>query len=277
MSTLRADLPAITIRRGPEALTVVRALARLVLVGGLVVGGFVGYQFGVTSFFANRAQANLQADLEVRRASAPVVSVPFVAVDRPAAPFSVPAVAFDPASVPGLDPTALAPLVAAVDTPVPTPESSESAVLLTESAPALGDSVGRIVIPAAGVDWAFVEGVSRSALKSGAGHMPGTALPGQPGNAVISGHRTTYGAPFLHLDRLAVGDPIVVETAVGTHVYQVVDSFVVDPGDVWVTGQWDGAWLTLTTCEPVLSSAQRLVVVATLVAGPNAGVILGGS
>lgn len=279
MSTLRADLPAITIRRGPEALAVVRALARLVLVGGLVVGGFVGYQFGVTSFFANRAQAHLQADLEVRRATTRVASIPYVEVDRPAAPFTAPVFAFDPASVPGLDPTALAPLAGATEpgTAINAPDAAGPGVLLTESAPAAGASVGRILIPAAGVDWTFVEGVTRSALKSGAGHMPGTALPGQPGNAVISGHRTTYGAPFLHLDRLDVGDPIVVETALGTHVYQVVDSFVVDPGDVWVTGQWDGAWLTLTTCEPVLSSAQRLVVVATLVAGPNAGVILGGS
>ena len=106
--------------------------------------------------------------------------------------------------------------------------------------------------------------------------MPDSALPGQQGNAVISGHRTTYGAPFLHLDRVEVGDPITVETATGLHVYQVVESFVVDPSETWVTTQWEGAWLTLTTCEPVLSSAQRLVVVATLVAGPNAGVILAG-
>jgi sortase A len=272
MSTIRAGLPALTIRRGPDAAAVVRAIARTVLVAGVLVAGFVAYQFGFTSFLANRAQTGLDADLVARAATVEVVAVPFIAADAPAAPFEVPEFEFDPASVPWVDPIALVP------TAVPADAAIESApVIVTEPVPPPGEVIGRITIPAAGVDWAFVEGVTRSDLTAGAGHMPGTALPGQPGNAVISGHRTTYGAPFLHLDRLAAGDVIMVETATGTHVYQVVETLVVDPGAVWVTGQWDGAWLTLTTCEPVLSAAERLVVVAALVAGPNAGVILDGS
>ena len=98
-----------------------------------------------------------------------------------------------------------------------------------------------------------------------------------PGNAVISGHRTTYGAPFFHLDRVEPGDLVAVQTATGEHVYQVVETRVVEPTDVWVTQQWDGSWLTLTTCHPRFASSERLVVFAHLVAGPNAGVILGGS
>lgn len=267
MSTVRAGLPALTIRRGPEATTVVRAIARVILVSGMLVAGFVAYQFGVTSFFATRAQSGLQADLATRVATAEVGTVPYVRIEAPPAPFAAPARTLDP-SIPVTDPTALAP-VTGIDAVAP--------VITTEPIPAGGDAIGRIVIPAAGVDWTFVEGVSRADLTSGVGHMPDTALPGQPGNAVISGHRTTYGAPFLHLDRVVAGDLITVETATGTHVYQVVEKLVVDPSDTWVTGQWDGAWLTLTTCEPVLSSAQRLVVVAALVDGPNAGVILDGS
>ena len=84
--------------------------------------------------------------------------------------------------------------------------------------------------------------------------MPGSALPGEPGNAVISGHRTTYGAPFAHLERLNPGDTITVESATGLHTYAVVETRVVDPSDVWVTGQWRGAWLTLTTCNPRYST-----------------------
>ena len=147
-------------------------------------------------------------------------------------------------------------------------------VVVTESVPFGGDAVGRIVIPRAEVDWAVVEGVGSAQLRTGAGHMPGTALPGEPGNAVISGHRTTYGAPFAHLERLVPGDPITVETATGTHTYAVVETRIVGPTEIWVIEQWRGAWLTLTTCHPRYSAAERLVVFAHLVAGPNAGVIL---
>lgn len=251
MTAIRAELPAIRLRGGPSATAVLLAVGKVMLALGLVLGGFVAYQFGVTSFFAQRAQADLRAGVSARTSAA--VTVPYEVVARPAAPIPVPA-----------------------DLAAPPPILGHSATLVTEPVPAPGEVLGRIIAPAAGVDWAFVEGVDRTSLRSGAGHMPDTALPGQPGNTVISGHRTTYGAPFLHLDRLAVGDEIRVESGVGTHGYQVVDVFVVSPRDTWVTGQWDGAWLTLTTCNPVFSSRERLVVVARLVSGPNAGVILGG-
>ncbi len=99
-------------------------------------------------------------------------------------------------------------------------------------------------------------------------------MPGQVGNAVIAGHRTTNGAPFYHLDRLAPGDLITIETLIGVHEFRVTDIRVVAPSDTWVATQWnDGAWLTLTTCHPRFSSRQRLVVFAQLVDGPNAGII----
>jgi LPXTG-site transpeptidase (sortase) family protein len=142
--------------------------------------------------------------------------------------------------------------------------------VLTETPPQAGQALGRIVIPAAGVDWLVVEGVSQADLAQGPGHMPGTALPGQPGNAVISGHRTTHGAPFYDLDLLAPGDSITVETLIGSHVYEVVELLVVAPNAVWVTEQVEGAWLTLTTCHPKGSAQERLIVFARLVDGPNA-------
>lgn len=140
---------------------------------------------------------------------------------------------------------------------------------ITELAPLRGDPLGRIQIPALDLDWAVVEGTSAAELRKGPGHIPGTSLPGQPGNAVLSGHRTTYGAPFHRLDELEPGDDIVVETTIGTHRYEVVSSMVVTPRDTWVVNGRDGAWLTLTTCHPKYSSRQRLVVFAALVEGPN--------
>lgn len=142
-----------------------------------------------------------------------------------------------------------------------------------EERPPPGDAAGRIVIPKADVEWVIVEGISLPDLQRGPGHWPNTPMPGQPGNAVISGHRTTYGAPFGDLDLLEPGDPIVVETLLGTHTYEVVGSRIVLPREVWVADQRDGAWLTLTTCNPRYSSRERLVVFARLVLGPNAAAV----
>ena len=132
-----------------------------------------------------------------------------------------------------------------------------------------GEALGMIRIPSIGVDWVLFGGVLPSTINKGPGHMPWTPLPGQPGNAVISGHRTTHGAPFFDLDQLAPGDVIEVETAIGVHQYTVRESFIVTPYDVWVTDPKPGAWLTLTTCHPKFSAAKRLIVQAELTAGPN--------
>jgi LPXTG-site transpeptidase (sortase) family protein len=145
--------------------------------------------------------------------------------------------------------------------------------LVAEDPPADGEALGRILIPAAGVNWIVVEGVSTEDLAKGPGHMPGTALPGQPGNAVISGHRTTHGAPFFRLDALQPGDEIVVQTLIGMHTYEVVEVRTVAPTDMWVTQQVAGSWLTLTTCNPLYHSTQRLIVFARLIDGPNAAAI----
>lgn len=142
-------------------------------------------------------------------------------------------------------------------------------VLYPEPAPLEGEPIGRIVIEKIGADYVFLEGVTRDTLKGGPGHMPWTPLPGQPGNAVISGHRTTYGAPFGDLDQLEPGDLITVETLRGIHVYEVRELMIVLPTDVWVTNPRPGAWLTLTTCNPRFSARERLVVVAEMIQGKN--------
>ena len=115
-----------------------------------------------------------------------------------------------------------------------------------------------------------VEGVTLDHLKRGPGHYPDTGPPGTPGNFAISGHRTTYGAPFYNLDDLQAGDRVHVVDRDGKEwVYEVTEQRIVAPTDVWVlesdplgTGQ---PTMTITTCHPRFSAAQRLIVFAALV------------
>ena len=126
-----------------------------------------------------------------------------------------------------------------------------------------GDSLTRIRIPALDVDAVVVEGVTPSALRAGAGHYPQTPLPCEAGNVAIAGHRTTYGKPFGNLDRLKAGDTIELTTPVGGCVYQLVKApFIVEPTDMSVIDPTAERMVTLTTCHPKGSAAQRLIVQA---------------
>lgn len=155
--------------------------------------------------------------------------------------------------------------------PEPEPDGTRAPALqyYPETAPAEDEAFAVLIVPKFELETVVFEGVTRETLKKGPGHMPGTALPGQPGNAVVSGHRTTHGRPFWDFGELVVGDMIQVETAIGIHTYEVRETFVVEPTDVWVADDRDGAWLTLTTCEPKFSARQRLIISAELVRGPN--------
>ena len=120
--------------------------------------------------------------------------------------------------------------------------------------------------------WVVVEGTSPDDLKKGPGHIPGTALPGEVGNVVVSGHRTTYGAPFSRLDELEAGGQIVLETRNRWFTYTVQDKSIVAPTAVEVTFPVPGdhaaqpvdRLLTLTTCHPKYSAKQRLIIRAIL-------------
>jgi sortase A len=138
-----------------------------------------------------------------------------------------------------------------------------------EEPPERGEELAFLRIPKIAVDEVLFEGVDRETLKNGPGHMNGTPIPGQPGNAVISGHRTTHGSPFFDFDLLEQGDRIEVETSIGEHIYEIREIIIVEPTDVWVTDDRPGGWLTLTTCEPKFSARQRLIVFAEMVSGPN--------
>ena len=131
---------------------------------------------------------------------------------------------------------------------------------------ATGDSLTRIKIPALGVDTVVVEGITPSALRAGAGHYPQTPLPCETGNVSIAGHRTTYGRPFGNIDQLKPGDTIELTTPIGGCVYQVSkEPWVVEPTELSVIEATGERSLTLTTCHPKGSAAQRLIVRGTWV------------
>ena len=150
--------------------------------------------------------------------------------------------------------------------------------------PEEGEPGGTIEIPKIGLrSKAFVEGVAKADLRKGPGHYSGTPLPGNPGNAAIAGHRTTYGAPFNRIDELVPGDQIVTYTLQGKFVYEVMPTpadrqkgakgsgwndgwFAVSPNDVSVLAPSTDNLLTLTACHPKYSAKQRIIVQAKLVA-----------
>ncbi|WP_329088330.1 MULTISPECIES: class E sortase [unclassified Streptosporangium] len=134
----------------------------------------------------------------------------------------------------------------------------------------LGGAVAMLTIPRLGDDYryAIVEGVDQDRLRMGPGHYPGTAMPGKIGNFVLSGHRTTYAAPFNRIDELGRGDHILVDTREARYTYRVTGRRVVDPTEIGVVAPVPGrpdreptrALITLSTCHPEYSAAQRLIV-----------------
>jgi len=139
---------------------------------------------------------------------------------------------------------------------------------------AVGKGIARIWFPTLGknVHYVVVEGVSHEDLKKGPGHYPTSAAIGAIGNVVISGHRTTYLAPFNRVDELKDGDPIVLETQGSWFTYTVTSESVVKPTAIEVTypvpfhlgEKPTKRLLTLTTCNPKYSAKTRLIVHATL-------------
>ncbi|HVL28736.1 MAG TPA: class E sortase, partial [Acidimicrobiales bacterium] len=148
---------------------------------------------------------------------------------------------------------------------IPPPGASEVEAAPTTLPPLqLGEALAQIEIPKIGVKKYVIAGVEVEDLKSGPGHYPGTPLPGERGNSAIAGHRTTYGAPFYDLDKLETGDPIFVTTSAGRFQYDVVETKIVSPDAVEVLHPTEDDRLTLTTCHPKFSAAERLIVVARL-------------
>ena len=154
--------------------------------------------------------------------------------------------------------------------PAPRPTGADPVPVSSD----LGEGIAVLHVPAlAEYDpWVVVEGTSVADLKAGPGHIPGTALPGEVGNVVLSGHRTTYGAPFERFGDLQPGGLVVLETQDRWLTYTVTGSQIVAPTAIEVTYPVPGEQgaepterlLTLTTCHPKYSARQRLIISATL-------------
>jgi sortase A len=127
------------------------------------------------------------------------------------------------------------------------------------------EPIGRIVIEAIGLDSELGEGMTLTEIDRGPAHWPGTAMPGGIGNVVVAGHRSTWTAPFRQLDLLEPGDEIRFSVGRRIAVYQVTETLVVEPEDVWIAQQGPGRIVTLFACHPVGSAAQRIVVRGELV------------
>jgi sortase A len=203
---------------------VVAEVGRELMTAGIIVLLFVAYQLWGTGLAEHKTQSRLKRNFAAATAATPTTTAP--------------------PPIQGATTTATVP-----SGPPPTPT---------------GQAVALIRIPKIGVDAAVVQGVGLPDLRKGPGHYPKSPLPGEPGNAAIAGHRTTYGAPFFRLNELKPGDLVLVTTRAGKFEYDVAGSKVVSPTASEVLNATKDNRLTLTTCNPRYSAAQRLVVWASL-------------
>ncbi|MBA3802788.1 MAG: class E sortase [Acidimicrobiia bacterium] len=126
--------------------------------------------------------------------------------------------------------------------------------------PAEGEGIGSIEIPKLGLVRYVFEGVQLPTLDRGPGHWPGTAMPGEVGNAVIAGHRTSHNADFADLNSLRRGDEVIFNLGDARHVYTVRKTEIVAPQSLWIIDQTRNATATLFACHPRGSVSQRIVV-----------------
>jgi len=152
------------------------------------------------------------------------------------------------------------------------PSAAPSPGASTTPAAIPGSAIGRLYLPKLGLHWVVVEGVTLKDIRYAPGHYPGTALPGKTGNFSVAGHRVI--GIFWDLDRIRPGDVAVVETRTDWYVYQIIQNEIVTPHSIEVIAPQpdrpgvapDGAYLTMTTCNPRYNNYQRMAVHGKLVA-----------
>lgn len=136
----------------------------------------------------------------------------------------------------------------------------------TSSPPASGAVIGRLSVPRLHLSAMVREGIDRNTLLLAVGHIPATALPGQPGNVGVAGHRDTF---FRGLKDLRSGDEIRFSTMQGNFRYVVESLIVVEPDNVGVLAPSSENVLTMITCYPFFyigNAPKRFVVRARQVA-----------
>ena len=179
----------------------------------------------------------------------------------------------------GPPPAANVPVVAkrATTTSVPAPTTTVLQVQSTRPvdvpkdpyAPEPVRLIGRIQIPKIGLDHDMYQGITMNNIDHGPSHWPGSALPGQVGNAVFSGHRVTNSHPFRRIDELAAGDLAIFEIGGTRSTYRVIGDEIVTPKDMWIANPSPTPTATLFACHPPHSKRYRYVVHMELVSsGP---------
>jgi sortase A len=139
----------------------------------------------------------------------------------------------------------------------PSPEAASLRPVLAADLP-----LGRIEIPRIGVSSIVEEGDADGILRVAVGHVPGTTLPGAPGNAALAAHRDTY---FRHLEDVQAGDEIWFTTLTTIYKYRVKSTSIVEPSDLAVLAATNHPQLTLITCYPFHyfgPAPKRFIVVA---------------
>ncbi|MGB1723776.1 MAG: class E sortase [Ilumatobacteraceae bacterium] len=254
----------------PEGLTptsVLAGLGRALFLSSLLLAAFLGFKVWGTNLITLDSQQRLRTEIVV---SDRVEVAP--EAQSPVFDDSAPTAEAETISTATPEVVQVAEVVETVSTPSSvTPVLDNVGVgLVKESAEAalleVGEPLGVLRIPAIDVDLVVVGGVGTEELKMGPGHYPGTALPGGLGNAAFAGHRTTYGAPFLDVDRLQAGDVIEFARGDDIWVYEVTGTQIVSPTDahVLLTENPLESVLTLTSCHPKRSTAQRIIISAAL-------------
>lgn len=140
-----------------------------------------------------------------------------------------------------------------------------------------GEAIGRVKAPQGRIDSVIVAGTQPPDLRKGPGLYESTVYPGVGGTTAIAGHRTTYGAPFRHIDGLDPGDRIVVEMPYGRFTYRVQQRKIVPPTAVEVVRNVGYDRLVLTACHPLYSAEKRIVVFARQVEAEPRGAARGGA
>lgn len=250
---------------------VLSRIGRVLITAGVLILAFVAFQLWGTGLQTRQAQNDAETEFAEQSEQFAESGTLAGGDEEPGATTTTAAV--------GATTTTTAPTTGTTDTTDATdPGGSGDAggEQIIPAPPGQGGLVGRIQIPSIGADWYFYEGVDLSILKDGPGHYMGTPLPGQPGNAAIAGHRTTYGAPFNRVDELKSGDEITITYVTGaefTYSYRTTEIVTPDRTDVLQAKDFDGDgetdnMLTLTACHPKYSARERIIIRARLEEAP---------
>ncbi len=128
-----------------------------------------------------------------------------------------------------------------------------------------GEAIGRIVVRRLGLNMILVNGTDHDSLKKGPGRDLRTYMPGEGQLIYIAGHRTTYLAPFAHIDKLRSGDWVTLEVPYGSFKYRVFRHVIVSSGDLAVLRSHGREVVALQACHPRFFASHRYIAYGRLV------------